>query len=223
MSRLLLLCLLLTALPPSAQGQVYRWVDDKGEIHYSTSPSRRGAEPAQLPEIKRESAEQRIETIREATPDNCQSHGEVDCTKGPDVDGSVVCLDGHRDAVGQFHTYCSTAKLQFERVEILDRSGSLLRNGTVNEMRRAAFVEITIRNVADVPAQGVKAEISLPRAPYPAVASGPAEVERFGLGEYRIDLGPLQQYLGERLERDFKKLRITLDCKNCNAETRPMY
>lgn len=55
---LLALCLVsFTAMaadpaPPTKAGEVYKWVDDKGVVHYSDKPSSRNAAPAKLPPLQ---------------------------------------------------------------------------------------------------------------------------------------------------------------------------
>lgn len=54
--RYFLLLMLLTgavqAAEPDKTGKVYRWVDDKGVIHYTDKPPSQGAKPAKLPPLQ---------------------------------------------------------------------------------------------------------------------------------------------------------------------------
>lgn len=77
MARLLrfLLCALLAALPLAVAAQVYRWVDDKGQVHYTqTPPPGKNAEavapplpPSAAP--NQEALDQSLEAGRKAEPE----------------------------------------------------------------------------------------------------------------------------------------------------------
>lgn len=48
----MLLLLVPLAAPAAGKGEVYKWVDDKGVVHYTDKPPREGAKPASLPKLQ---------------------------------------------------------------------------------------------------------------------------------------------------------------------------
>jgi len=40
-----------------------------------------------------------------AVPGACGEHGGVDCSAGPDIDGSVICMDGYRGSSIKYNCY----------------------------------------------------------------------------------------------------------------------
>ena len=47
---LIAIALLLTLVP--ARGEVYRWTDDKGVVHYGDKPPKEGVKPVELPPLQ---------------------------------------------------------------------------------------------------------------------------------------------------------------------------
>src|SRR5690606_21276337 len=107
MSRFILTLFIIFTIPISvAADNVYKWTDQKGVVHFGNNPSDQNAQKADLPEIQRENFDETLEKIRKATPENCINRGGVDCSKGADSDGSVICYDDFRDAVQPFIFVC---------------------------------------------------------------------------------------------------------------------
>lgn len=48
----LIVALLLAAATAASAGEVYRWVDDKGVVHYSDGPPSPNAKPVELPKLQ---------------------------------------------------------------------------------------------------------------------------------------------------------------------------
>lgn len=114
MVRLLLASILsiIFAISLADAQSVYKWTDADGNVHFSTSAPNPNAAPAALPELRRESVDARIEQLKATTPATCSQHGGVDCSRGADFDGSVVCFDGFSDAILPFRVHCSEARLR---------------------------------------------------------------------------------------------------------------
>ncbi len=47
-----LLCIILLLVAASAGAQVYKWVDEKGVVHYTDQPPTKNAKPANLPKLQ---------------------------------------------------------------------------------------------------------------------------------------------------------------------------
>lgn len=200
----------------SVAEQIYRWVGADGQVHYSTEPHPEGA-PAALPEIKHENSEQRIKSIRQSTPTNCEKHDSVDCQAGPDTDGSVICMDGYRDAVLVFQNHCAQARLKSDKPKVFGEKNEILTATSAPvSLNGAQRIEVSVRNLASVKASGVEVTVSFPRLPFPIHASGPGEVDSYGFAEYTADLSPARTYLSAQ---NLKKMRVTIRCSNCQPSS----
>jgi hypothetical protein len=94
-SKILFLLLSVVSCFTPVEGQVYKWIDQDGVANYSSIKPNEAATPAELPPIVREKAT--ADPIKLSF--SCSSHGGINCAAGPDQDGSVICLDGFRDAL----------------------------------------------------------------------------------------------------------------------------
>ena len=106
MKRCIVVFFALIASPQASAQNIYRSVDANGKVVYSTKPSSNEAAPASLPTVTRENLKAKIEQIKSNTPITCEDHGGINCAAKADGDGSVICLDGFRDAVPRFNFYC---------------------------------------------------------------------------------------------------------------------
>ena len=161
---LLPLVMLTLALPLPSAAQVYKWEAPDGTIHYSTTPPRAGARPAQLPKIMRGEVKA---TGRKLI--SCEKHGGINCQAGPDSDGSVVCYDGFRDASPRFRFSCSTAKLEVSDISEVSEAG-----GFTVFVRNSKAVAATEAAVIFRPGEGKREE----------KLTGPREVEPYGVAEF---------------------------------------
>jgi len=93
--------------------QIYKWTDNKGNVHYSTSASDSEALPAKLPELIKEESTYKKQKL----PETCSKHGGINCAAGADVDGSVICLDGYKNADNRFNFSCTEARLEIVDVQ----------------------------------------------------------------------------------------------------------
>jgi hypothetical protein len=156
----LILILLIPRLSPA---QVYKWEDAKGNVHYSSKKPSDDAQPAILPELKKQKSTPKAPALI-----SCVEHGGIDCTKGADKDGSVVCRDGFAEASARFIFSCSAPKLEI--TEVSD-TGS---NGAFN---------VFVRNLTSVPARDVV--VTLRSIEGKSVkGDGPAKIDSLGLESY---------------------------------------
>lgn len=152
----------------NSHAQVYSWTDSKGVRHFSDSPQGAPAHatPSQLAPILRGSI-----SIPSAARRSCGSHGGVDCARGPDNDGSVVCADGFREATLRFAFECTSARL--EVVEL------------VREPETESLV-VYIRNQAQISAQRVV--VAMRKGIQFESLTGPPIIEGHGMEGYRLKL-----------------------------------
>ena len=99
---------------PASAAPIYRWTDEAGNTHYSTTPDDPRAKSQALPELRHENIDANIRKLQSETPESCDHHGGPDCSRGADADGSVVCLDGYRGAKLPFQFHCMEARLKSE-------------------------------------------------------------------------------------------------------------
>lgn len=215
-----LLHLFIVSLPAAAD-EIYTWTDESGQVHFSTEPRTPEAKKAELPQLHREDLDEKIQDIRGSTPPNCHNHGGVDCSRGRDDDGSVICLDGFRDSMLPYRFSCLEARLRASELSLLDRNQEVI--GTINKNFKLSGAEaleagemtllLTLRNNSSVEAFGVSVLLRTPGGSTIA-AAGPEKVEPFGVAEYQLALSALPERLPlDRLARlDFK-----VRCTNCRS------
>ncbi|MCB0358831.1 MAG: DUF4124 domain-containing protein [Bdellovibrionales bacterium] len=205
-------------------GDIYTWTDSEGRVHFSTSPHSPGAKRADLPELQHEDLDEKIQAIRESTPPNCLDHGGIDCSAGPDSDGSVVCLDGFREALLPHRFACSEADLSVTEVFIVDNDGQV-----VSELERADALApvadeqwknyalvLSLRNNSAVAAAGMEVAFALPGREF-SPATGPEGVPAYGAAEYRLPLAGLKNLVNLR---QIAKTDYKVRCTNCRATRR---
>jgi hypothetical protein len=152
--------------------EIYRWKDRDGRIVYSSVP-RKGSIPADgkdpknetanLPPIKREKF-----IPQKANLQSCLGHGGISCPKGADEDGSVICVDGFRDAAARFRFLCNEPRLEVADVSEPGESGTFI---------------VYVRNLAGVPASAP--EVVLRSLEGIEVKSkGPTEIAGLSMGEF---------------------------------------
>jgi hypothetical protein len=71
------LLLLIALMPCAVQGEIYRWVDKDGVIHYTDEPPSKNAKPAKLPPL------QTISPIAPATPSRATQAMDDDVPAAP--------------------------------------------------------------------------------------------------------------------------------------------
>ncbi len=186
----------------STSAKIYKWTDQNGKVHFSTTPSSKKAKTAPLPEIKKENYEKKIGKIKSNTPKNCSTHNGIDCEAGPDSDGSVICNDGYRNAVLPFRFKCLEAKLKVASLEVEQKQ-----------------INLTLRNNSPVAAKAVRISISnnkFRRKQRKGLfqAEGPREVEPWSVAEYTMPLPPLPDF--------GNGISYRIRCENCNGVTRSL-
>ena len=187
---LLIIPLLLMITTTSSADNVYKWVDNKGRVRFSTTPPNKNAKPAKLPPIiKRE--------ILADVPklETCSVHGGVDCQAGADTDGSVICVDGFRNAAAIHRFTCLTAK-----VTIAD----------IVQNKNNPFYTVILRNEKSVKAEGVSVYfVGMPGTK--AKLSGETTIEPFGVAEYILTPPDTVQKMPPKLN----VTQFEIDCLNC--------
>ncbi len=173
---------------------VYQHTDSSGRTIYSTEkPSNGKATVAALPTIGRWKPLEL--NIADAT---CDKHGGLACDSGADDDGSVVCLDGYRDAVVRYSEVCQQAKL--ELLSAPERYADITTQ-----------IKATVRNNSAAPATGVLVSFIINKFDPPLIFDGPAKIEPYSVADFTVKttLEEVPHY------RKLAVADVSLECGNC--------
>ena len=220
-NRLLLVVTLLFVFGINTKAQeqsVYKRVNVAGNIEYSTTPFENEQSPIKLPTISKENMDTRIDRIKGSTPQNCEGHGDIDCSQGSDVDGSVICLDGFREAVAPFRFSCLEVSLKTINLRLIDfeeEIHEISKQGLIIP-KEVEFspksLQVVIRNMSNVEAQGVIVRIPSGRKTF-VQANGPSMMKPFEVGEYEFDFSEIKKI---RHSEELSKGSIRIMCQNCH-------
>lgn|GEM_PF-5633871 len=181
--------------------QIHLCTDSKGKSYYCSTASP-DSSPVVLPELTKEPGDERIKRIEQQTPKHCGNHGGVDCSLGPDADGSVICADSYRDAILPFRFKCLEAKLAIEDLSLEKDPESSLSE-----------IVLVVKNNSSTPAESVSAEFDLPDAGK-LKADGPDTIGAYGLGEFRrATSASTSNWKGT------DAIRYKVNCSNCREKT----
>ena len=193
--RLFLLALVVCTARAAIADPIFQWTDETGRVHFGTKapdgalPSR-DVQQRDLPPLTRENIDDRIRTIKAQTPKSCNAHGGVDCGRGADSDGSVVCLDGYRDAVLPFQFECSEVRLQTELLVIVPGGSGFLKHSKQLKRklntRKPEGLQLSVRNASGVRAFGIQATITVPGRGS-ITGTGPDAIDAYGNADYMLD------------------------------------
>lgn len=150
-------------IPSLHADPIYKGPDPSGRVIYSSRSNSPAESPHPLPTLKHGSPKS-----LPAPPATCLKHGGINCSKGPDSDGSVICYDGFSDAVNRFAISCSGTKLSIVEIKQPDSSGRLL---------------VILRNSRGVAALSPEVTYRLDRSAKTPL-SGPPEVPPYGSAEF---------------------------------------
>ncbi|MBN8548391.1 MAG: DUF4124 domain-containing protein [Deltaproteobacteria bacterium] len=193
-SKLLLIAALLSSAAlhslAAAESVVYKSTDKDGNVVYSSKPPAKGAKPADLPPIMRgevKLVEQKLTT--------CDKHGGVNCPAGPDSDGSVICLDGFKEASARFRFTCNSPKLEISDISEIAPDGTFT---------------VFVRNTKSIAAQ--KPLITYKSSDEKDVKiKGPESIDAFGVAEFHSTLAEKDRLALKRLTM----ADLSLTCSNC--------
>ena len=183
--------LLAVFLPFNLQADIYKYVDSKGNTHYTTTPPNSGAKPAQLPQIQKVNPAPKV--VKDTT---CLKHGGIDCQAGADKDGSVICTDGYRDATARFRFSCLEAALSITEPARRNGDGSFT---------------LTVRNSKSTKAYNPNV-VFLSNEGNSYVLEGSGDIEPFGIGEFTLML-PDEERDTEQATLPITQFKVT--CSNC--------
>ncbi len=212
---IIVLLILLSLSPLAYADEVYKWKDKSGTIHFSTSPKSSEAQVAKLPIITRENLSQRIQSIKDNTPQNCSKHGGIDCSAGRDKDGSVICVDGFTSSKEPFSFSCLEARLQLKEITFTSKDNKIISYSsklTPKGHKDLQSLTITIRNKSAVQARDIS--VSIPwKYKHKIQIDGPRLIDGFGVGEYSLvfnrDITP------DQILSILKERSPSITCKNC--------
>ena len=143
---------------------VYKVTDKNGNTTYTSKAPNKNAKPAQLPEIMRGEVK-----LVDQKLVNCDKHGGVNCQAGPDHDGSVICMDGFKEASTRYRFTCNSPKL-----EITD----------ISEPSAEGKFTIFVRNTKSVAAQKPTV-LYKTRDGKEVKIVGPETIDPFGVAEFQ--------------------------------------
>lgn len=173
-----------------AADPVYKTTSKNGAVTYSSKPPTKDAKPVDLPEIMR--GEVKLTETKLAT---CDKHGGVNCSAGPDSDGSVICLDGFKSASARFRFTCNSPKLEISDVSDLAPDGSFT---------------VFVRNTKSVAAQKPSVSYTAPDGKQVKI-KGPDTIDGFGVAEFHSTVTGTTEAPAKRLTM----ADLNLSCANC--------
>ena len=197
--------------------EIYKWVDKDGTIRYSTKKLDEDQAPADLPDISREDLDKKIDNLRLTTPNTCQKHGGIDCSQGSDKDGSVICLDGFRDALPRYNAHCLQTNLEGD-FQVLFWSKRepyrFAKSGKIKRLRdRPKSIRLVLRNLNRTKAENMTVSVTFPpRRKF--ILKGPANIAPYGVANYDLELLDTKMEISEYT---LNALEVNADCSNCRV------
>jgi hypothetical protein len=184
-------CVLLYFYSPLHAESIFTWTDAEGRTHYSSRKAADDAKVADLPDINK------IEfpDISQPKLQSCATHGGIDCSVGPDADGSVVCYDGFREAITPFALHCTNAMLRISEVSTPDSTGAF---------------HVFIRNNSSVTAKSVEVSYTM-RDGNLFLLQGAREIEENGFAEF-VFSPPMDVPF---IEKEIQLSQLEIRCGNC--------
>lgn len=174
-----------------AKGQVYEWTDPRGVRHFSSEKRGDQFKKADLPPLLREKANKVSVKTGGASGkalEGCHNHGGINCQAGPDGDGSVICVDGFKDAAAPFRFFCFMPKLAVSEVI---------------PGKDAGTIKVVVRNESGVAA--TKPMITLPASFGSPTITGPDAIAPHEVGEFLI----------AGLTSAPTNSEVSIQCQNC--------
>jgi hypothetical protein len=170
---------------------VYKVMGPDGSPIFTTEKPSANAKPADLPPInKGDMALPKIELV------TCDQYGGIDCTAGPDSDGSVICYSGFKGATNRFRFSCNMPKLEVTEITPFNEQNAF---------------SVFIRNEKSVIAQDPEIYFETPAGKRERLI-GPKQIDAFGLEEYIFKSKNPQDFLPNE---KVTIAQITVSCMNC--------
>lgn len=185
-SKYLFLLTLITIPLLAFSDPIFHEKDEKGKFIYTN----RGTDstPAKLPTIARYDSKK----VRIDIPETCSKHGGIDCRKGGDTDGSIICKDGFRNVDHMYLDACIETRLEL-----------LSLSGPENDI-----YEVHLRNLRDM--EAIKPSVRLFFTPSePLELESPSNIPAYGTIWIKFRVNPGK--LGSKLE----KSDLWITCENC--------
>ena len=207
--------LILPSFLFAEDNKIFRQVDANGNVTYSNTELPNSEAATSLPEIQKENIDEKINQLRQSVPENCEQHGGIDCQSQADSDGSVICLDGYRNAEISYRFSCLEAFLQVFSFTLSDAENKTQKFNPnkpfTNQSPKAGLLQVAIRNNSNVEAKEVKVFINKTWREK-VFASGPDFIKPYEVQDYSFNLQDLKG-----LERNFviNKGTVKIECINC--------
>lgn len=140
----------------------------------------------------------------------------MDCNAGPDADGSVLCLDGFRDAVLPYRFRCLEANVKSEMLLFYEGTEQGVRHSTANarsnSRRKLREIRVIVRNNSAIEAFGLSVELEIPaRVKLVKKLAGAEKVEPYGLADYSMVFDESSQLTVYQVSG----LKHRVSCENC--------
>lgn len=198
--------------------EIYKSKTKDGRVVYSSKPKSEAAKPINLPNITKEKANARLKQIEARAPGTCAGHGGIDCSKGEDSDGSVICKDAFRDAELPYRFECLTASLESDILVKLYRDKEVYRLASLKRdqkklrsllSERVEKITISVRNTSEIDASEIAVTVVFDENKIEAI-EGPELIKAYGLADFTIKPNLVRL-------RQIKGMRADIACANCRT------
>ena len=183
---------------PHSETPVYCSNPDKGSSSRKVS----------LKKIARDNLKEKIREIKQSTPSTCLKHDGIDCSLGPDKDGSVICGDGYKKSLERYRLRCLEAVLEVME-ETLIQAQLTAENSKADASDK---VQVSVRNKSSIPATGVVVEF-LDARKNRQLAYGPTEIGPYEIADYSRSIKTLLTTGSDKVNSFGALVR----CNNCGS------
>ena len=164
------------------QKQIYM-ENQQGKLVFTDRPQTKTAAKTELPKIGKWNVKE-----LKVRP-TCDGHGGMDCSKGADKDGSVICRDGFTGAENPFAFNCTVAELEIVKIDPKPNAG----------------FTVTVRNRNGVEAKSISVTYQKDAESRLEILSGPTLIAPFEIGQYEFSTN----------DKAPKESELKLSCANC--------
>lgn len=188
------------------QAKIYKYTDKDGRIRFSSTPVENGL-AVDLPKLEKENFDNTLSNIKTSIQTSCAKHGGNDCSKGEDVDSSIICVDGFRDSAAKFIDICSNGSVSLNTVIRFEQL----------EDEVSSKIIVTARNNSEIFIKGMAGELIIKSEIYPQYLPpeshnfvGPATIEPYSIAEYMVEIK--HRKITEEI------VRAKFSCLNCTIK-----
>lgn len=187
--------------------------------HYSSHKNSTSIEATNLPTIKREASDERLQRLQNEVKVGCETRGGLDCSVKKEDGEFAQCQDGSQSQTQRYGDFCQRVRLQkkllveFSSEPFLKPHREVYKQLQARDTRPIIAFVLEIRNLSPTPAENVIAEITVPfLSPRKTRLVGPSRIEAFAFESYRIEYSALP---AGSTARHLAEAVIQLSCGNC--------